>query len=91
MSKVNVSQICKIFNGSCFIKEVVGDDQLLMKCMIKNMFYVALMHFVRNSRYIMVDLYQTKLVTRKGASDSKSQKEEAKKSTKMDMKMSYCL
>ena len=35
MTKINVSQICKIFNGSCFEKEIVGDDQLIMKCMIK--------------------------------------------------------
>ena len=35
MTKINVSRICKIFNGSCFEKEIVGDDQLIMKCMIK--------------------------------------------------------
>ena len=38
MTKIKVSQICKIFNGSCFIKEFVGDDQLIMKCMIKRCF-----------------------------------------------------
>ena len=35
MTKINVSQICKIFNGSCFEKELVWDDQLIMKCIIK--------------------------------------------------------
>ena len=38
MIKINISQICKIFNGSCFIKEFVGDNQLIMKCMIKRSF-----------------------------------------------------
>ena len=32
------SQICKIFNGFCFIKEFVGGDQLIMNCMIKMCF-----------------------------------------------------
>ena len=30
MTEINVSQICKIFNSSCFIKEFVGDDQLII-------------------------------------------------------------
>ena len=38
MTKINVSEICKIFNGSFFIKEFVWDDQLIMKCMIKRCF-----------------------------------------------------
>ena len=33
MTKINVSQICKIFNGSCSLKNFVRDDQLIMKCM----------------------------------------------------------
>ena len=35
MTKVNVSQICKLFNGSCSIKDFVRDDQLIMKCLTK--------------------------------------------------------
>ena len=42
MTKINVSQICKIFNGSCSIKEFVGDDQLIMKRMIKSRFIFLL-------------------------------------------------
>ena len=38
MTKIIVSQICKIFNGSCFIKKFVGDDQAIMRCMIKRCF-----------------------------------------------------
>ena len=38
MTKINVSHICKIINGSCFIQEFVGDDQLIMKYMIKRCF-----------------------------------------------------
>ena len=38
MTKINVSQISLIFNGSYFIKEFVGDDQLIMKWMIKRCF-----------------------------------------------------
>ena len=38
MTMINLSQICKIFNCSCFIKEFVRDDQLIMKCMIKRCF-----------------------------------------------------
>ena len=29
MTKINLSQICNIFNGSCFIKEFVGDDKFI--------------------------------------------------------------
>ena len=35
MTKINVSQICKIFNGSCSSEDFVRDDQLMMKCMSK--------------------------------------------------------
>ena len=49
MTKINVSQICTIFNGSCSIKDFVGDDQLIMKCMTKNVFFSAMGHFVQNS------------------------------------------
>ena len=38
MTRINVSQICKIFNGSCSIKEFVEDDQLIMKRVIKRCF-----------------------------------------------------
>ena len=43
------------------------------KCVIS-----ALGHFVHNSRYSMVDHYQMMTVTEKGASRSKTLKEEAK-------------
>ena len=36
MTKINVSQICKIFNGPCSSKDFVRDDQLIMKCMSKS-------------------------------------------------------
>ena len=36
MTKINISQICKIFNGSCYSKDCVRDDQLIMKCMSKS-------------------------------------------------------
>ena len=36
MTKINVSQICKIFNGSCSLKDFARDDQLIMKCMSKS-------------------------------------------------------
>ena len=36
MTKINVSQICKIFNGSCSIKDFIRNDQLIMKCMTKS-------------------------------------------------------
>ena len=39
MTKINPSQICKIFNCFCFIKEFVRDDQLIMKCMIKGVLF----------------------------------------------------
>ena len=32
MTKIIVSQICKIFNGSCSLKDFVRDDQFIMKC-----------------------------------------------------------
>ena len=35
MIKLNISEICKILNGSCSIKDFVREDQLIMKCMIK--------------------------------------------------------
>ena len=82
MAKINVSQICKIFNGSCFIKEFAGGDQLIMKCMIKGVFDFALRRFVPNFWYIMVDLYQTKLITKKGASRSKHLKKKKQKKKK---------
>ena len=40
MTKINVSQIGKIFNGSCSIKDFVGDDQLIMKCMTKSVLFL---------------------------------------------------
>ena len=49
MTKINVSQICKIFNGSCSSKDFVRVDQLIMKCMSKMCFMSALRHFVQNS------------------------------------------
>ena len=36
MTKIILSQICKIFNGSCSSKDFVRDDQLIMKCMSKS-------------------------------------------------------
>ena len=36
MTKINVSQICKISNGSCSSKDFVRDDQLIMKRMSKS-------------------------------------------------------
>ena len=38
MTKINVSQICKNFNGSCSSKDFVRDGQLIMKCMSKSAF-----------------------------------------------------
>ena len=36
MTKINISQICKIFNGSCSSKDFGRDDQLIMKYMSKS-------------------------------------------------------
>ena len=36
MTKINISQICKIFYCSCSLKDFVRDDQLIMKCMSKS-------------------------------------------------------
>ena len=35
MTKINVSQICTILNGSGSIKDFVRGDQLIMNCMTK--------------------------------------------------------
>ena len=40
MTKINVSQICKIFNGSCFVKDIVRNDQLIMKRMTKSALFL---------------------------------------------------
>ena len=40
MTKIDVSQICKIFNGSCFIKDFVRNDQLIMKRMTKSALFL---------------------------------------------------
>ena len=40
MIKINVSQICKIFNGPCSIKDFVRNDQLTMKCMTKGALFL---------------------------------------------------
>ena len=40
MTKINISQICKIFNGSCSSKDFVRDDQLIMKCMSKSALFL---------------------------------------------------
>ena len=40
MTKISVSQICKIFNGSCSIKDFVRNGQLIMKCMTKSALFL---------------------------------------------------
>ena len=40
MTKIKVSQICKIFNGSCSVKDFVRNDQLIMKCMTKSALFL---------------------------------------------------
>ena len=40
MAKINVSQICKIFNGFCSVKDFVKNDQLIMKCMTKSALFL---------------------------------------------------
>ena len=36
MTRINVSQICKILNSSYSSKDFVRDDQLIMKCVSKS-------------------------------------------------------
>ena len=38
MTKINISQICKISNGSCSSKDFVRDDQLINACQKVNYF-----------------------------------------------------
>ena len=40
MAKINVSQICTIFNGSCSVKDFVRNDKLIMKCMTKSALFL---------------------------------------------------
>ena len=40
MKKIHVSQIWKIFNGSCSIKDFVRNDQLIMKCKTKSALFL---------------------------------------------------
>ena len=44
MTKINVSQIFLILNGSRSIQDFVRDDQLIMNCMTK----FALRHYFKN-------------------------------------------
>ena len=50
MTKIIYITDLQNFNGSCFIKKFVEDDQIIMKYMTKiDLFLFCLKHFVRNS------------------------------------------